>query len=134
MRQSTVWPTEKVLVGEQAAFTASVSPEIVAVSTLTAKSVDIPAMAGGVATVVVVVGAAVVVVVGAAVVVVVGAGVRLVTSVIVYWLSNPLCADAPLTPSVAKPLTPNPSATVLMPIPLVNFLILYSFFSWLLSF
>jgi hypothetical protein len=87
MRHRTVCPTENVLVGEHAAFTASVSPEIVAVSILTVKSLDIPADAGGV--VVVVVAATVVVVVGARVVVVTGArvvvvtGVRLETRVIV---------------------------------------------------
>jgi hypothetical protein len=86
MRHRTVCPTENVLVGEHAAFTASVSPEIVAVSILTVKSLDIPADAGGVvvvvdATVVVVVDATVVVVVGATVVVV--TGVRLATRVIV---------------------------------------------------
>ena len=72
------------LVGEQAALTASVSLEVVAVSMLIVKSLEIPAKAGGV--VVVVVGATVVVVVATVVVVVatvvvVVAGVRLATSV-----------------------------------------------------
>jgi hypothetical protein len=114
MRHRTVCPTENVLVGEHAAFTASVSPEVVAVSILIVKSLDIPADAGG--AVVVVVGATVVVVV-ARVVVVTGAtvvvvtGVRLATRVIVSWLTKPPCADAVLTPSAANPATPKPSAT-----------------------
>jgi hypothetical protein len=129
MRHRTVWPTEKVLVGEQAALTASVSPEVVAVSILTAKSVDIPAEAGG-AAVVVVVGGAVVVVVGASVVVVVVVtGVRLETSVIVSWLTKPVCADAPLTPSAAKPPTPKPSATEPTPTFFIKLFIWCSFLS-----
>jgi len=119
------------LVGEQAALTASVSPEIVAVSMLIAKSEEIPADAG--VTVVVVTGAAVVVVVATvvvvvpSVVVVTGAGTRLDTSVNVYWLTKPVCADAPLTPKAARPPTANPSATDPTPTFFMKLFILCSF-------
>jgi hypothetical protein len=120
-----------VFVAEQAALTASVSPDTVAVSMLIVKSLEIPADAGVAgATVVVVVGATVVVVVGAIVVVVTGGitGTRLDTSVIVSWLTKPVGATvAPPAPRAAKPLTPKPSATEATPTFWMNFFIFCSF-------
>jgi phage tail tape-measure protein len=96
---------------------------------LIAKSEEIPADAGTAGAAVVVVVATVVVVVGATVVVVTGAGAgtRLDTSVNVYWLSNPVCADAPPTPKAAKPATPKPSATDPTPTFFMKLFILCSF-------